>query len=1023
MRAYIRRGILVMAVNALLRAVLLRHALAVRLVGVSSVAIALALLGVGLSAARPGQELSNGKPLSPREECATFRLQKGFHAELVACEPDVVDPVAMAFDEDGRLYVAEMRGYPNAGVATGNISSGRIVRLEDRDGDGYFETATVFADGLRFPTGLMPWRGGLLVANAPDLLYLEDTTGSGKADRRRTLYTGFSLVNIQQLLNSLQWGLDNYVYACAGFDGGTIRSAEKPDAPSVTLRGRGIRFRPSLPGSLEPTSGGGQYGLAPDDFGRWFTATNNQHLRHIVLPDHYLRRNPSLQVGAVTIDIPDHEAACKVFRISPFEAWRVERTARRANFPTPERVPGGYVTSGCSPVVYAADAFPAAYQGNTFVCDPANNLIHRDVLVPNGATFTARRGDEGCEFLASTDNWFRPVALTLGPDGAIYVLDFYREVIETPLSLPDDIKKRLFLESSGRGRIWRIASDTPRPEKAKKSLRLSKATTNELVARLADPNSWWRLTAQRLLVERQDRAAIASLKELARASKSAPGRAHALRTLEGLNALDDELVGQALKDADAGVREQALQMADSRLTRSAAIRQVVAALADDPSARVRFQLALSLGEASAPESLAALTKVARRDAGDPWIGLAVLSSSRHSAAALLEALTSDKQYTTSASAESLQMLGRLARLAGAEATDADLARMLNLLPASGQRADPWQFVLLEGLGEGLRGGARTAAQLWEQPPAPLKDAVARARPLFGQAAAVAEDEKRPVGERRTAARLLASGPYATALAAAPALLTPQTPPDLQLEAVRMLASHSRPEVADVLLAHWNSYGPAVRREVTESLFARADRLPRLLEALSSKQVLANQFEPRRLEQLRKHADLKIREVALALLAENVSADRQAIVAAYRTALAMEANVDHGRQAFRKNCATCHRLENEGHDVGPDLRSAVRDKPGEYLLVAILDPSREVDPRYLNYVVTTKKGQTITGLIAAETSSSLTLRRGEGAEDTILRSQIDSIEATAKSVMPEGLELQLSRQDVADLIAYLQLVTK
>jgi putative membrane-bound dehydrogenase-like protein len=985
-------------------------------------AAVLGLFIIGLSSADQ-KKLTNGEPLSPRAECATFRLPRGFHVELVACEPDVVDPVAMAFDEDGRFYVAEMRGYPNAGVATGSVSSGRIKRLEDRDGDGYFETATIIADGLRFPTGVMPWKGGLLVANAPDLQYLEDTSGSGKAERRRTLYTGFSLTNIQQLLNSLQWGLDNYVYACAGFDGGTIRSTEKPDGPAVTLRGRGIRFRPSVPGSLEPTSGGGQYGLAPDEFGRWFTATNNQHLRHIVLPDHYLRRNPSLSVGAVTADIPDHEAACQVFRVSPFEAWRVERTARRANFPTPERVPGGYITSACSPVVYAADAFPPAFRGNTFVCDPANNLIHRDILVPNGASFTARRADDGCEFLASTDNWFRPVHLTLGPDGALYVLDFYREVIETPLSLPDDIKKRVNLESSGHGRIWRIVANAPAGTSKPKRPALSKASIAELVSHLADPNLWWRLTAQRLLVERQDRTAVAPLEELARSTKSAPGRVHALRTLEGLGSLDERLLLAALKDADAGVREQALQMADGRLATSVALRSAVAAMADDSSARVRFQLAFTLGQADAPELVMALAQVARRDDSDLWTRSAVLSSTRHSAAALLQSLATDKSFTTNVSAERLEFVTHLARLAGAEASDAELARMLVLLPASGQVAERWQLVLLDGLGQGLRAGGRSPGQFWEQPTPALKDVVARALPLFDQAATVAADEKRFVAERLEAAKLLASGPFAPARSAAPALLTPQTPTELQLAAVRMLSPHARPEVADLLLASWNTYSPAVRREVSEALFARVDRLPRLLAALQSKQVLANQLEPVRLEQLRKLPDAKLRQQALTLLAGNEAPDRQKVVASYRAALDLEANVDRGRKAFRKHCATCHRLEDAGHDVGPDLRSAVRGKPGDYLLIAILDPSREVDPRYLNYVVTTKQGQTVTGLIASETSASLTLRRGEGAEDTILRSRIDTIEATPKSVMPEGLEMQLSRQDVADLIAYVQSATK
>src|SRR5689334_18606349 len=314
-------------------------------------------------------------PLSPREELATFRVPKGFRVELVAAEPQVVDPVAMAFDEEGRLFVAEMRGYPNEGIAEGDITSGKVKLLEDRDGDGVYETATVFAAGLRFPTSVMPWKGGLLVANAPDIIYLEDTDGDGKADRTRRLYTGFGLKNIQQLINSLQWGLDNWVYGCAGSNGGTITSPEAPEMAPVALNGRGVRFHPERgwPASLEPTSGGGQYGLAPDEWQNWFTATNSQHLRHIVLPDHYLRRNPALPVSAVTLDIPDHGAACKVYRISPFEVWRVERTRRRSQgpdaqrFPSTELVAGGYVTSGCSPVIYGADLFPEPYRGNSFM--------------------------------------------------------------------------------------------------------------------------------------------------------------------------------------------------------------------------------------------------------------------------------------------------------------------------------------------------------------------------------------------------------------------------------------------------------------------------------------------------------------------------------------------------------------------------------------------------------------------------------------------------------------------------------
>jgi putative membrane-bound dehydrogenase-like protein len=965
--------------------------------------------------------LRNSEPLSPRAEKATFAVPKGFRVELVACEPEVIDPVAMAFDERGRIFVAEMRGYPNAGVGTGFITSGRIKLLEDRDGDGFYETSTIWADNLRFPTGVMPWRGGLLVANAPDLMYLEDTKNAGKADRRRVLYTGFDVANIQQLLNSLQWGMDNWVHACAGGAGGTIRSAEKPDWPAVSLRGRGIRFRPDTPGSLEPTSGGGQYGLSPDEWGRWFTATNSQHLRHIILPDHYLWRNPSLAVGAVTLDIPEHGAACKVFRKSPFEAWRVERTTRRAGsadarrFPSTELVPGGYVTSACSPLVYTGGLFPAAYHGSVFVCDPANNVILRDVLTPSGATFIARRGHADCEFLASTDNWFRPVHLTLGPDGAIYILDFYREVIETPLSLPDDIKKRLHLESRGRGRIWRIttaAAGTKPPRVA-----LHKASTAQLVAYLADDNLWWRLTSQRLLFERQDKKAIEPLRKLLSSSK-AVARAHALWTLDGLGALTTEEVTNAVSDPEAGVREQALKLAESRLASSQDLRKAVLAHVDDPSPRVRFQLAFTLGTPDFPGGVTALAKLAQRPDTDRWTETAILSSVPRSAGLLFQALAGNEVVLK---AGRYAFLTRLAALVGASDGESDLAKAMELLGSPGKEPTRLQMALLDGLGQGLAQSGRSLDALWEKPPARLVAAVAKARVLFEQAARMAVDSKRPLSQRVSAVRLLGSGPFAPLAEAAPTLLSPRTPPAIQLAVLRALSAHAKPKTAELLLAAWPAAGPALRREMTEALFARSERLTALVTALEKKQVHVSQIEPARRNQLRKLADAKLRARALKVLAGAAAPERRKVIEAYRPALEGKADVERGKKVFAKTCASCHKLEGVGVQVGADLLSALRNKTREQLLIDILDPNREVDPRYLSYEVTTRRGQVMTGMIASETASSLTLRRGEGAEDTILRSQIESVVSSGLSLMPEGLEMQLSKQDLADVIAYLMKV--
>jgi putative heme-binding domain-containing protein len=651
------------------------------------------------------------------------------------------------------------------------------------------------------------------------------------------------------------------------------------------------------------------------------------------------------------------------------------------------------------------------------MCDPANNLVHHDVLVPQGATFIAKRGEEGHEFLASTDLWFRPVFLTVGPDGALYVCDFYREIIEHPASLPDDIKQKLNLGSRGRGRIWRIVPEGARPAARKPALR--QAPIEELVRHLADGNAWWRLTAQRLLVERQDRAAVPLLDKLASDSASPLGRAHALWTLHGLKALGETLVERALKDPDAGVREQALRLADERLAESARLRAAVTALADDASPRVRFQLAFTLGEATGPEVVAGLAKLARQDGRDPWAQTAILSSTAHTAPVLLETLVRDEAFVQATA--SFPFLTRLAALIGAGASEADLSRALALLTVPGQKGpQAWQGAVLEGLGQGMRNRARPLARVWDDPPPALKQVVEQIRPAFQSAAAASQDARRPTEERVAAVRLLASGPFLTAAPALQSLLAPQTPGELQMAAVRSLAAHADPKVADILLASWSGYSPEVRREVVEALFGRPERVLRLLAALEEKRIAPGQLEPIRLQQLRESRNAQVRQRARVVLAGQVPADRRKVLDDYKAALDLKPDASHGRLVFQKNCATCHRLENMGVEVGADLMAALRTKTPEALLVDILDPSREVDPRFLNYTVVTKNGQTFTGIIAAETASSITLRRAEKAEDTILREQIaeDGVQASTKSLMPEGLEAQLSKQDVADVIAYL-----
>jgi putative membrane-bound dehydrogenase-like protein len=951
-------------------------------------------------------------PLSPKEEQATFRLLPGFKTELVAAEPDVIDPVAMTIDEKGRIFVCEMRGYPNGGVATGVQTLGRIRCLTDANGDGLFETSKVFAEGLRFPTGIIAWNGGIIVCVAPDIIFLKDTNGDGIADEKRVLYTGFALDNIQQIVNSSTWGLDNWIHCVCGNAGGTITSPERPDLKPLVLRGRGIRFNPAVPGSLEPTSGGGQYGLTHDEAQHWFTATNSQHLRQIVLPDHYLKRNPNLSIAAVVSDIPQHGAACKVYRVSPFEAWRVERTSRRKDgpdakrFPPTELFPGGYATSACSPLYYNDELYPQMDRQCVYVCDPANNLMMRDRLAPNGSLYTATRADQEVEFFASTDNWCRPVFTYLGPDGAIYILDFYREVIETPLSLPEDIKKRLNLESRGRGRIWRIVpSDykyAPFPD-------LSKATTAEWVRTLSSPSAWQRTTARRILTEKKPADAVALIeKELSTANPV--GKISLLSMLDTLGGLKPEHLIAPLQDQDANVVEVALRLSEPLLGKNETLRKLVIKQADHTAGTVRLQVAFTAGSLPGTESGPLLAKLLHGPKVDGWLQSAILSSVTD--VGLLESLVQDQAFAE----KNAGLLSRLASMAGAKGDIASLERVLTLMSQADSTAI--QSALLAGLGQGMQNSKQPLNQLWDNPPAEVKGVITQARQVFEKAKATAIDEQKPLKARISAAQLLPYGPSSLALDALGSLLEPNQPAELTTAAFQSLALIDDPKVASLVLDGWDRHSPTRRREVIEILFARPARLVQLLDAIEAKKISPSQIDATRAEQLRQSKNVTLRERAKKLLVSTGSADRQKLVDLYRDSLTLKGDVAKGRELFRKNCTACHRLEDQGNEVGANLQSALRNKTKNALILDILDPSREVDSRYVNYQVTTTAGRTISGILAVETPTSITLRRGDKAEDTILRNQIDEIRATAKSLMPEEFEKQLDKQQLADLLEYL-----
>jgi putative membrane-bound dehydrogenase-like protein len=967
--------------------------------------------------------LPRTKPLEPAEALKSFRLEKGFRLELVAAEPNVVDPIALAFDEDGRMYVAEMIDYPDKPSPT-HPPQGRIRLLEDTKGNGVYDKSTVFADKLTWPGGVAPWKGGVFVCTTPDIFYLKDTDGDRKADVRRVVYTGFKLGKAEDIANGLMLGLDGKIYGVTSFNGGDIRPADRPDAVPVSVRGRDFRFDPRTGVFDAISSANGDFGNTFDDGGNRFVCNSGMLLKHLVLTGDYLARNPHLAVTRVHQDVA--QGKDRVFRISPPEPWRVVRQQfwqrwvntshdmRAARFPPRELAPTGYVTGGAGATLYRGSAFPEGYYGNAFIGEVAGNVVVRLLVRPDGVTFTCDRAEEGREFLASTDTWFRPVNFANGPDGCLYVLDMYREVIEDPSAIPADILKHLDVTSgSDRGRIYRIVPEgfrRPRPP------RLSAATTTELVAALERRDAWWRETAQRLLTERQDKSAVQPLRRLARSAEFGPTRLHALWTLEALAALDEATLLQALNDPEASVREHAVRLSEGRLSESAPLRERVFALADDPAPRVRFQVAFSLGGLTGDRAIATLARIARRDAADPWIGTAVLSALPELSAPLLQMLIADHAFVKQPAAG--EFLGTLAGVVGGrKQTGEVLAALDAVFRSDRQGADRLRRVIVTGLGEGL---GRTGGSLGEflRTAAPSPQTAAALAKLFESATKIAQDEGQPPATRVEAVRLLSHAPFETAAPVLADLLTARQAQALQLAAIQALSALPRAEVGNLLIEHWPAFSPAVRREAAEALFSRADRLPALVRALERREIPVGDLDPVRVQALRKHPDQALHQRAEKVLAATPRTDRKQVVEQYRPALALKGDAKSGAALFEKHCTTCHQLGGKGRSVGPDL-ATVLNRTDEELLTAILDPNREVKPNYVNYTLATTSGKVITGIIAQETATTITLRRAEGVEDTVLRNQVEQLGSSGLSLMPEGFEKQLSPQQLADLLRYVR----
>ena len=561
-------------------------------------------------------------PLSPEASLAQMQLEEGFHMEVFAAEPYVIDPVDVEYDEFGNIYAVEMLDYPYK-PSPGKGRS-RIRYLKDSDGDGRIDHAVIFKDSLNDATSILPWRKGLLVCSAPNILYLKDTNGDQVADLQEVVFSGFFANNSEAQITNLKFNIDNWIYGSNHGNPGQVSFARRPEMPEVSVKGTDFRFRLDQQ-RFEPASGSTQFGQAIDQWGQRFGTQNTIHLSQIVIPWRYL--NNKHQSKAPVQNISDHDL--EMFQLTPAPYWRAERTARRQksyqeqNLDRVEWADDHF--TGCSGgTIYSGHLFPKEYQGSVFTGEVAGNLIHRDLLVEGqGPLFVAVRApnNQESEFLASTDSWFRPANFEVAPDGSLLVIDMYRQHIETPLSIPEDLKEDMdFYRGDDMGRIYRI---TPNGHgEVTESKFPGHYETHELAGLLDHPHSWWRLTAQRLLVERGDTAVLPQIKKMFTESESPLSRLHALFVLEALGGMTGEIALQAMSDTHPQLRIRGLQFAESYPQLSPHILT----LAEDQDVRVVFQAALSIGMLKGQEPSQTLNHLSTRFENDPWFTVAIQSS-------------------------------------------------------------------------------------------------------------------------------------------------------------------------------------------------------------------------------------------------------------------------------------------------------------------------------------------------------------------------------------------------------------
>ncbi len=944
------------------------------------------------------QSEAPGPALSPAEAIEKMVVPDGFRVELVASEPDLMNPVAMAIDHRGRFWVTESFEYPRRSAGPGRD---RIKILEDTDHDGRVDRVTVFAEGLNIPSGIALGYGGVWVANSPDLLFLQDTDGDGRADRQEVVVTGFGRADTHELPNSLTWGPDGWLYGLNGvFNPGQVTQGGRTFAFTCTMfriHPRTREFQLFAEGTSNP------WGIAFDSEGSAFiSACVIDHLWHLTERGYYHRQGGPY---------PPH-------------TWKlgsiVDYTHQMAAY--------------CGLTYFDSDAYPESYREKLYMGNIHGGCINVDELHRAGATYQAQ---PAADFLTAHDAWFMPVVQKTGPDGCLYILDWYDRY-----HCYQDANRDPAGIDRGRGRLYRVRYEaTPRAP----AFDLEAENDEQLMERLSSPNIFFRELAQRLLAERGVPTTQAKLEQLVRRD-DAPRKArlHALWALIGSGPLRPEFHASLLQHSDPTFRAWGVRAAGNQAPVPDALREVVAQLADDPAPDVRVQVAIAAPKLAGADAVEVLLEVLAHPDPDDLIPHIVwqnlLPALQRDPAPVVARLTTAERPSDGMN----QMLPPLVEFLLAQPPQAPvLAQLLARVAGAGDRW-PASREALQALRESCLNDPRWQGQRGRlrEPLLPVLR-VARSRADADEAdeltmlAALLEDPEslrdvrgwitadQPPRRRRQGIEVLAATGDLRATRAAAQWLSSASADeaDLLSDVVAVLGRSSDPRVATLLLECYPRTLPALRPRLIELLTQRNDWAVPLLTAIRDQQLPRESLHINQVRRLQDSNDATVRDLVGEIwgkVREGRNPEVEQSIAKVEQWLGQRpGDAVRGRAVFQKSCAQCHQIYGQGEQVGPDITANGRASFAQ-LLSNVFDPNLVIGPAYQARTVLTRDGRSLSGLLIEDGPQRVVLKLQGGKVESLDREEIEALIVSPLSLMPEGWEKQLAEQEVVDLLHFLTL---